>query len=353
MIALDTELYYFLILAVLYPGYIVVSFVRGLHKHTPPLGMVYNKNQTDFLKGICAVAIMLHHFTGKIEHHNFSAVYSVYMNAGYLAVAIFLMISGYCLMLQLERKGCEYLNHFLHRRILRLYIPWVVCTAFVGLLRLDNPLIILKNILTFNFTIESSGMPNATWFPIAITVFSIGFFCAAKWKNGRFIIAGVFLCAAIWSVWCMIIGVGTWWYNTAIAFPMGVCLCKYRERLYQRVYKHYGLVVIGLIAIFGGTYLIMAAWKSQVILQIICSSALALLTWVICLQVNLDGTIGRQIGKFSFELFLVHSAILKSFYGLGITNAGWTILLVLLACVFSGWVMHQISVAIIQKLLRR
>lgn len=88
MIALDTELYYFLILAVLYPGYIVVSFGRGLHKH-PPLGMVYNKNQTDFLKGICAVAIMLHHFTGKIEHHNFSAVYSVYMNAGYLAVAIF------------------------------------------------------------------------------------------------------------------------------------------------------------------------------------------------------------------------------------------------------------------------
>lgn len=37
MIALDTELYYFLILAVLYPGYIVASFVRGLHKHTPPL----------------------------------------------------------------------------------------------------------------------------------------------------------------------------------------------------------------------------------------------------------------------------------------------------------------------------
>lgn len=36
MIALDTELYYFLILAVLYPGYIVVSFGRGLHKHPPP-----------------------------------------------------------------------------------------------------------------------------------------------------------------------------------------------------------------------------------------------------------------------------------------------------------------------------
>ena len=36
MIALDTELYYFLVLAVLYPGYIVVSFARGLQKATPP-----------------------------------------------------------------------------------------------------------------------------------------------------------------------------------------------------------------------------------------------------------------------------------------------------------------------------
>lgn len=348
MIVLDTELYYFLLLAVLYPGYILISVIRGLKKPAFSSETIYNKNQTDFLKGICAVAIMLHHFTGKIEHHMLGVVYSVYMNAGYLAVAVFLMISGYCLMLQLEKKGRKYLNHFLQRRLLRLYIPFAICTFFVGLLRVENPLEILKNMVTFNFAIESSGMPNATWFPIAIIVFSIGFFCAATWKEGRFVIIGVFLCAAIWTVLCMMVGVGTWWYNTAIAFPMGVCLCKYRDRVYQCINKHYWSALIGLIMIFFVTYFIMAIWESQVILQMICSSALAFLTWVICFKVDLNGTIGRWIGKFSFELFLIHSAILEVYYGLEFTDSGWTILLVILICLSVAYALNRLSTLILQ-----
>lgn len=353
MVTLDSNLLFLTILALIVPGYILVSAIRGWSgKRFRPLPDVYSRDNTDFLKGVCATLIMLHHFTCQIKYGSFGLIYSVYIKVGYLAVAVFLLISGYSLMMQFEKKGRDYIDGFLWKRIFRLYIPFAVCTVFVGILQHFSPLRILWNMLTFNFQIESTGAPNATWFVIAILFFSIGFYVSAKWKHGQYMVQGVFLCSALWITLCIIAGVGTWWYNTAWAFPVGGVLCRYRKEVYSWVRNHYWLIVCVLVAISGGTYLIMAIWRSQIILQMVCSTALALFTWVLCLKVDLSGTVGIWLGGFTLELFLVHSAILKAFYGLGITNAGWTILLVLLVSVIAGNWMHHLSEWIIRKVLK-
>lgn len=262
MVVLHTEIFFLLILVLVYPFYILISLWRGIQHSCFPLEKVYNRDQTDFLKGICAVAIMLHHFTGKIEHHMFGAVYSVYMNAGYLAVAVFMMISGYCLMLQYEKKRQKYLEGFLKKRVLRIYIPFILCTIFVGILKGNTFTRIFQNILTFNFTIESSGMPNATWFVIAILFFSICFYFVAMYMKTEWLVEGMFAVAGAWIILCLLVGVGKWWYNTAWAFPIGILVCRYRKCLYNKTAKHFGIISIVLVGLFAGTYVIMAIWRS-------------------------------------------------------------------------------------------
>lgn len=353
MIVLDTEIYFLLILALVYPFYILIFSWKGIQHSCLPLEKVYNRNQTDFLKGICAVAIMLHHFTGKIEHHMFGAVYSVYMNAGYLAVAIFMMISGYCLMIQYEKRGQKYIEGFLRKRVLRIYIPFALCTIFVGILKGNTFIRIFRNILTFNFNIESSGRPNATWFVIAILFFSICFYFVARYMKTEWLVKGMFAVAGAWIILCLLAGVGKWWYNTAWAFPIGILVCKYRKYLYNKTANHLGVVSIVLAGLFAGTYIIMAIWRSLVILQMVCSTALALLTWVLCIRIDFSGKIGRWIGSFTLELFLVHSAILVFFYDLGITNAGWSIYFVILLCIATGYLMNKLSGRVSDAMIKR
>lgn len=353
MIVLDTEIFYLIAISLLYPCYILISSWGGVQTSNLPLEKVYNRNQTDFLKGICAVAIMFHHFTGKIEHHMLGPVYSVYMNAGYLAVAVFMMISGYCLMMQYEKKGQKYLNGFLQKRLLRIYVPFTLCTIFVGILNEDNVLQILWNMLTFNFTIESSGMPNATWFVIAILYFSIFFYFVARFMKKEWLVKTMFGVAAGWIIICLLVGVGKWWYNTAWAFPVGILVCKYRQQMYDRVTRYFLIALIMLMGVFIGTYVVMAAWESYPILQMICSTALALLTWVLCIHINFSGKIGRWIGGFTLELFLVHSAILVFFYNLGITNAGWSIYIVILLCIATGYLMNKLSSRVSDAIVKK
>lgn len=61
------------------------------------------------------------------------------------------------------------------------------------------------------------------------------------------------------------------------------------------------------------------------------------------IPIDFSGKIGRWLGSFTLELFLVHSAILVFFYDLGITNAGWSIIVVMLVCIVSGYMMNRIS----------
>ena len=106
---------------------------------------------------------------------------------------------------------------------------------------------------------------------------------------------------------------------------------------------HFGVVSIVLAGLFAGTYVIMAIWRSLAILQMVCSTVLVLLTWVLCIRIDFSGEIGRWLGSFTLELFLVHSAILGFFYDWGITNAGWSIIVVMLVCIVAGYVMNRIS----------
>lgn len=347
-----TDNNYFLIMLIAFPItilFLVWNNIRAGGGKVKPLKNIYNVDETTTLKGICAIIIMLHHFSNKILYNQFSFIYSFYVKAGYLAVAVFLFISGYCLMYQFNKKGTDYLKHFLPKRLIRLYIPFFVCTIFVDIIRRKTFVEWLWDVLTFNSIIEIDGTYNATWFMLAIIYFSLSFFIVCKLASGlKKIIVGSWLSGATWIILCSFIGVGSWWYNTAFTFALGMTICAFREKIYDYVKSYIYTIMLLTTTIFILGYAITVIFTSYVIVQTINGIAIALLSWMICYIFTLKSNFYKWVGKFSLELFLIHSAILETFYSLNIKKDGWTILPVVGMCILMGYVLHMLSSKIIQ-----
>lgn len=79
-----------------------------------------SKENTDCVKGIFAVSILLHHIAqfNPVELPYY--VHILVQSMGYLSVSVFFFFSGYGLSLQ-YRKNKDYLKHFLRHRVLSLY----------------------------------------------------------------------------------------------------------------------------------------------------------------------------------------------------------------------------------------
>lgn len=241
MISLSNNIW-FLIILIIFPISILILLTAGCGKcvWVRDLSEIYNLEDTATLKGICALTILLHHFTNKISYTDFGFIYSVYVKAGYLAVAIFLFISGYGLTYQYNLKGENYIRSFFPKRLFRLYLPFFCATIFVDILQRNSIWQWLWNELTFNSRLESNGIYNATWFMLAILFHSMGFYISVKLSKGQngYLIGG-WLTGIAWIILCLIIGVGSWWYNTALTFALGMTVCAYREKIYQFIKVRY------------------------------------------------------------------------------------------------------------------
>ncbi len=83
----------------------------------------FDKSQTTALKGFCIILVFIHHFCQYISYSRFSLLVLL---LGPVAVNIFFLIAGYTTILSLEKGNNGNLNHFLIKRALRLYMPFIL-----------------------------------------------------------------------------------------------------------------------------------------------------------------------------------------------------------------------------------
>ena len=83
-------------------------------------GRYLDKPTTDWIRGVAILIIVIHH---GVQHYNGFQFLYPFQALGYGAVAVFLLLSGYGLGVQYQRK-VNYLQNFLDSKILRLYITF-------------------------------------------------------------------------------------------------------------------------------------------------------------------------------------------------------------------------------------
>lgn len=279
------------------------------------------KDSGDSLRGFAILLLIFGHFTFHCVKHKY-----FFENGGAWAVIIFLYISGVAVS---KTYGIENLNKvFLLKRVKRLLIPtWLSLIAFYSL-----EYILLENIQSphkvfFNFLgIMTPGRPNdSMWFVTYILYFYGVFYVSSKMRTSPVIkilimLSVSYIIAISILKFSQLISFRIWVYYILV-FPISVIIGIYSKdvkHLLGRIFKYPFLFWATMACLaymtFPGSEIqwlkeILYPWVPYPLVRTLHPVIFVLLlTMLIFLldKSSLNSGFLQWLGKYSFELYLIH-----------------------------------------------
>lgn len=264
------------------------------------------KSNTDILKGLSIIVVILSHIalftkTGGLVH-------KVFINSGFLAVSIFLFVSGYGLIIQSSKKE-NYLKGF-YKKVLYLYLVFVISNIVVTILNnlFLNTSYGIKDIIISSLKFKFAN-GRELWFVAIIIFMYINFYVAYKLFKGKTSLLVVLIGTALYIALCKIFGKGTWWYNTAICFTIGILFSIHKEKIEKFYKSKYWIKLIMVFFMFSISMILYTKKVTQ--LQYIIPIILIALITMILMKIELKSISMNFINRISFEMYLTHLIVLK------------------------------------------
>lgn len=299
-----------------------------------------DKNNTSILRGLSVIIIFIHHLVRQFQGD--SLLKACFINVGFLAVTIFLFVSGYALKTQFNKKD-NYLKGFFINKVLRLIIIFIISDILITILyniftqKKYGVLIFLKNLLMLKF---SDG--RQLWFVFIIIFDYVIFYIANKFFDNKKSTYLIFLATILYIIPFVITNKDVHWYNTAICFPLGVAIADYKREIFSFLNKRYCINIISsFILIILGIYLFQA--KSIEIIQFFVPIVFIWFILCILIKVNLNGRYLKFMDTISFEFYLVHLGILKMILKENSENSSIYIVIVFLISILISWLINRIT----------
>ena len=266
-----------------------------------------SKDQTNGLRGIAIIMVMCAHYYPYLGISYGQGLVSLSLTTGFLGVAIFLFLSGYGAMISKIIKP-DYLKRYLPKRLLRLYVPFLI--VFV----IDILIILLSTgKLDFSWLLMMPllSLPNIlNWYlKVQLGLYILFYIIASLCKKNKTIIGLSFLFCLVFMVVGYIIKISPFWYESTFAFPFGMLFANYRLAIYNFLNKHFKLCLIlsTVVLAFG---LLPYYFFGGVLLEIAFIISFLCIVIVICTRIYIY--ILRIIGNCSLELYLVHLVVLET-----------------------------------------
>ena len=323
------------------------------------------------LRGFAAIGVILHHISQEQAFqwaNNFGAKpgeLSIFVNAGYLFVAIFFFCSGFGLIKSLETKP-DYFNGFLKKRVLKaLVIPYYVSIIIYGILRFASgerfaPLQWVTNLVGITM------MNPYAWYPIIAAILYIAFYLIFKNIKNRkvcyILLAAVILLLGMifcvnghfpwfagpknwwlsqsgelqnkwWTrqqVWWIS---GEWWINSCPAFLIGMLFAQFEDQIRLWFKKFYWGKLLLVLIITAATFMLSGfgqmhfGWWTEFngngpdigkkIATYFCvipySMAFPLMLFTIMLKYKVSNPVSRFFGKYSLETYMMNLSAITAF----------------------------------------
>lgn len=268
-------------------------------------------NQTNWIRSIAILMVMMSHYYPLLGLTYSDGVISFCLNFGYMGVAIFFLLSGYSVMISKNNKS-NYLKGFLANRLLRLYVPFLIVFILnFFVLLITGKEVKIEDILMFPIM----SLPNTlNWYLKIQLGLYILFFIIAKLIKNNIVMIGI---TSVICISYMIVGffsgLTAFWYETVFAFPVGMLLANYKERIYQIITKRYYLSLPFSLMVFLAC-LIPYYLKGGTIFEIVF--VFGMLQFIVCLCARIAGNVSNillaHLGVISLELYLVHIVIINA-----------------------------------------
>ena len=276
-----------------------------------------SKSNSDCLKGLFALAIIVCHLFAKKGFGISLGLGPIFSSLGYLSVAIFLFASGYGLTVSYIGKGKDYLQGFLRKRVLPIYIINFILILVYTLYDLisGNEIIFKTFFQSFLFgdTIVKYG-----WYIQMILLFYIIYYLCFKFFAINKGIVVLMLFILLYCVLCVFGELSSTWYECSGAFLLGVIWAKDKQKIDRLCSgKKYFLCFIITTALFIITYILGNAriFSSYIRISIKFISAIAFVALIllILMKIKIDIKPVRFFGKYFFEMYILQGLFISLF----------------------------------------
>ena len=327
----------------------------------------FSREQTRSLKGLFALSVLLHHLCAYLSAEFRSLIAFRYV--GFIAIGGFFLISGYGLMHSAQTSP-RYLQGFFRRRILTILVPYYIINLFyclINCLGRDLPSAvryILRSLVGLHL-----------WYVPVILLLYVVFFLSFRFLSQRIACLAVTAVTVVYMVvmYCLYRfggygAYGFWWYNSVIAFPLGMWYCRYRESIHALIQKKYPLWMTGAAAGFAAVYWWICPRHNDgtlpvLLMQILCVILFCGVLMLLSQKVHFSNPILRFCGDHSLEIYLWHAlfiAIFRSGYTIRLPWIGWEwplfvdngdlyIAAIMAATGIASWAVHGLCVRILGK----
>ena len=315
------------------------------------------------LRGFAAIGVILHHISQEqafqmANHYGTKpGELSIFVNAGYLFVAIFFFCSGFGLIKSLETKP-DYFTGFMKKRVVKtLVIPYYVSILIYGILRFATgerfaPLQWVTHILGFTM------MNEYAWYPIIAAILYTAFYLIFKNIKNRkvcytlmalvIVLLGMIFCVnghftwwagpknwwlgasplheKWWAQQKVFWISGEWWINSCPAFFIGMLFAQFEKQIREWFKKFYwgklALVLVITVAAYmlSGFGQFKFGWWSEFsgngpdigkkIATYFCvipySMVFPIMIFTIMLKYKVSNPVSRFFGKLSLETYMMN-----------------------------------------------
>ena len=266
-------------------------------------------------KGFFALIVILHHISQRVS---IGTLPPDFTRVGYLAVAVFLFLSGYGLQKQNLLKP-DYSRGFLLKRIPAILIPYIVMTLIYWLIYALLGDVRSIGTIWHNFIVNGDPIVWFSWYVVCILYFYIAFYFSMKiFKTSRvgIVIGGI----AFWILYiflCQKLAFGLWWYQTSFVFILGIVFSSYEEKILKFIKKYYPIVLLLALTFFivlakhkWEIYWLTPSLKTEFLLVAILSFLFIVSFLTLALKLTTDNKILDFLGKISFEIYMVQGAVM-------------------------------------------
>ena len=341
--------------------YFIVLLILLVYGMKPVVPLTsFNKNYNSIttsknLRGWLALIIIMHHLalktTGGILFHQLYRV-------GVLTVAMFFFFSGYGVQKSYMALR-EYKKHFLLRRIPPILFTYIIVTALFWIMyATQGKILSVQDIILA--IINGEPIVTYSWYIIAIFIFYFTFWLLMIifGSNYRGMIVGACIWDALYVVFCVKMGYGSWWYNATHLLVVGMIWAVYEEKTMDFAQKHYKILAPLIWITFLGMFLFIDNLGNIIfrnILTMICAVLFVLSVLAFTMKFEIGNPVLNFLGKCSLEIYLVQGLFVQGLRSntVYIQNEALWCLLVIVGSISLGAILNYLLGIPLEKYKKR
>ena len=213
--------------------FFIIFFKANIYVREPSMNYLCKEN-TDSIKAVCAIIVMIHHISNELEY---GFAFLPFQMAGYLMVALFFFYSGFGLCFSLLRDD-KYINKFLYNRLNKLFVPFGIATLvyvcfYLFVVGEFNPIRLLSQ-----FLFDEPVVKNSWFILVLIYLYFIFWLCFKIFGKRKL----------SWSIWIIVLLIWSfcvfvpYWAPTIVCFAIGFMIAYYKK-VVDRLIKKYNVSI--------------------------------------------------------------------------------------------------------------